>query len=147
FFSEQSTRTRSAASTQATVPIDAWLNGDFSNLRNGAGQPVTLYDPLTAADDGTGTFVRQPFTGNMIPKQRMNPVALSLFQYWPKANATSTNAFTFQNNYFLTGKARSNDDRFDSRIDHNISSKFRLFARGSYSYPTSLPFNGFGTLG
>ncbi len=147
FFSEQSTRTRSAASTTASVPVQDWLNGDFSNLRNGSGQLITIYDPLTVANDGTGTFVRQTFAGNAVPRNRMDAVALNLLQYWPKPNATPVNAFTFQNNYFRTGKARSNDDRFDSRIDHNISSKFRLFARGSYAYPTNTPFNGFQTIG
>src|SRR5262249_32301524 len=40
FFSEQSVRARSGASSTATVPIDAWRIGDFSDLRNGAGAPI-----------------------------------------------------------------------------------------------------------
>src|SRR5437867_2881345 len=46
FFSEQSVRARSGTSSFATVPIDAWRNGDFSELRNGSGAPVLIYDPL-----------------------------------------------------------------------------------------------------
>ncbi len=147
FFSEQSTRTRSASSATASVPVDAWLNGDFSNLRNGAGQLITVYDPLTVASNGSGGFVRTAFSGNVIPKNRFDPVALNVMQYYPKPNATPTNNFTFQNNYFLTGKAASKDDRFDSRIDHNFSSKLRVFARGSYSFSPNSPFNGFRTIG
>ena len=38
------------------------------------------------------------------------------------------------------------DDRFDSRIDHNISERVRIWARGSYSNGPNFPFNGFGNL-
>ena len=77
----------------------------------------------------------------------MDPVALKVMQYYPKPNAVPNNAFTFQNNYFLTGKSASGEDKFDSRIDQNFSSKFRVFARGSYGYSYSTPFNGFQTIG
>src|SRR5207302_10598672 len=40
FFSEQITYARNGTSPTATVPIDAWKNGDFSALRNGSGQAV-----------------------------------------------------------------------------------------------------------
>jgi hypothetical protein len=146
FFSEQSTRTRSASSATASVPVQDWLNGDFSNLRNGSGQLITIYDPTDVSQSGTN-FVRAAFPGNIIPRNRMDPVAVNVMQYYPKPNATPTNAFTFQNNYFLTGKAPSGENKFDSRIDQNFSSKFRVFARGSYGYSYSTSFNGFQTIG
>jgi hypothetical protein len=49
FFSEQSDRNRNASTGTATVPIDAWRNGDFSDLKNGNGQAVIIYDPATVA--------------------------------------------------------------------------------------------------
>ncbi len=147
FFSEQSTRSRQGTQSQASVPIADWLNGDFSNLRNGSGQPIILYDPVTAADDGTGRFVRQAFPGNKIPRERFDPVAVNLLKYYPKPNATPTNAFTQQNNFFASGKTANNNDKFDSRIDHNFGSKMRVFARGSYEHSQNSPFNGFGTIG
>lgn len=147
FFSEQTQRSRQGTQSQASVPIADWLNGDFSKLVNGAGQPITLYDPLTAADNGSGTYVRQPFPGNRIPVERFDPVAVNLLKYYPKPNATPTNAFNFQNNFFASGKSVSDDDKFDSRIDHYFSSKFRMFARGSYDHGENVPLNGFGTIG
>jgi hypothetical protein len=77
----------------------------------------------------------------------MDPVAVKVMSYLPKPNAVPTNAFTFQNNYFLSGKSASGEDKFDSRIDQNFGSKFRFFARGSYGYSYNNPFNGFQTLG
>jgi hypothetical protein len=146
FFSEQSTRTRSASSATASVPVADWLNGDFSALKNGSGQLITIYDPASVSQNGS-QFVRTPFPGNVIPRDRMDPVALKVMSYFPAPNAVPNNAFTFQNNYFLSGKAASGEDKFDSRIDQNFSSKFRVFARGSYGYSYSNPFNGFQTIG
>jgi len=64
FFSEQSDRNRNAATGTATVPIDAWRNGDFSNLKNGNGQAVVIYDPDTVMpqtdSSGVSYFIRQP---------------------------------------------------------------------------------------
>ena len=143
FFSEQSVRARNGASATATVPADAWRIGDFSDLRNGAGAPITLYDPtMTGADN-----VRVPFDGNKIPMSRFNTIAKNILQYWPKQNARPTNAFTLQNNYFLPGKAPSENNKFDSRLDHNFSTKLRLWARGSFEHNSSSPFNGFANIG
>ena len=143
FFSEQSVRARSGTSSFATVPIDAWRTGDFSGLKNGSGAAVTLYDPLNVNADGT----RVPFTNNQIPSNRLNPVALNLLKYFPAANSTPTNAFTFQNNFFVSGKSPGRDDKFDSRLDHNFSEKLRTWARGSYEYNFGAPLNGFGNVG
>lgn len=96
FFAEQSTRTRSESSSAATVPLESWKNGDFSDLRNGNGQAITIYDPLNVAQDAAGNWIRQPFTGNRIPRDRMDPVALNMLQYWPRPNAVPTNQFTVQ---------------------------------------------------
>jgi len=147
FFSEQTTLSRQASQSQGSVPQPEWLVGDFSNLRNGNGQLITLYDPLTAADNGSGTFVRTPFLNNRIPLDRFDPVALKVMSFYPKPNAVPTNAFTFQNNYFASGKSRNNNNKFDSRIDQAFGSNTRMFARGSYEHGNNQPFNGFGTAG
>ncbi len=144
FFAEQSTRTRSAASSNATVPIDAWKNGDFSAYRNGAGQAITIFDPDTVTQNAAGQYVRTPFAGNQIPRNRFDPVALKMLPYWPSANSVPTNANSFSNNYFASGKARSSDDRFDARIDHAFSDRWKLWSRGSYSNGPNFPFNGYG---
>jgi hypothetical protein len=62
FFAQQTTKERSLANTTATVPIEAWKNGDFSNLRNGSGQAVTIYDPMAVSQDASGNWVRQEST-------------------------------------------------------------------------------------
>ncbi len=142
FFSEQSVRSRTAASSTATVPIAAWRTGDFSDLRNGNGQPILLYDPLNVGADNN----RVQFAGNMIPQTRFNTVGRNLLQYWPQPNAVPTNAFTNQNNYFNSGKTPGRNDKFDARVDHNFSDKFRLWVRASREFGKGRPFNGFNNI-
>lgn len=152
FFSEQTQRVRNGASGTATVPVQAWRDGDFSNLRNGAGTPVAIYDPFnvtldTARSSGTTLiYDRAPFAGNIVPKTRWDPVAANMIKYWPQPDAIPNNQFTFSNNFFTTGKAPSRGDKFDSRIDHSFSSKLRVYARGSYDHSENTPFNGYGNI-
>ncbi len=143
FLSWQSERQRSASQSNATVPLQSWIDGDFSSLRNGAGGPIVIYDPLT---DTTGAN-RVAFPNNRIPTARMDPVAVKLLTYFPKPNATPTNVNTQANNFFVSGKAVSENSKFDSRLDHVFNSKFRMFARGSYQVGVSIPLNGFGNAG
>lgn len=147
FFDAQATRQRSAATSTATMPLTSWKNGDFSDLRNGNGQPILIYDPATVAQEGPNNFIRQAFPGNRVPGNRFDPIAVNMLKYWPEPNALPTNAFTNANNYFASGKALNNDDRFDSRLDHNVTESFRLWARGSFSNGKGVPFNGFGNVG
>ena len=63
--------------TQHTIPTDAHLRGDFSDLL--AIDPVRyqIYDPLTVKPDPQrpGFFIRDPFPGNIIPQSRIiNPM-------------------------------------------------------------------------
>lgn len=142
FWSHQFTKNISSQSPTGTVPPAAWRRGDFSDLRNGAGQPIVIYDPLTV---GAGD-IRQPFQGNVIPANRMDPVALKLISFFPNPNNVPVNQFTFQNNFLAVGKRYQPENKFDSRIDHYFSEKLRMFARGSYSNQPDSSFNAFGNI-
>jgi hypothetical protein len=136
----------------APLPIPAWREGNFSDLRNGSGQPITIYDQTTmacTANCGTPNAqnTRQPFPGNILPASRLDPVALKLVSYFPQPNIPAQNAFTHQNNYLVSGKTPSLDNRIDTRIDHNFTSNFKMWGRASASDYESTPFNGFGNVG
>src|SRR5262249_9226748 len=78
FFFATWERTRQLVSDAviSTVPTLANRQGDFSDLRTSAGTPIIIYDPRT----------RQPFSGNVIPKERLDPVALAALHDFPLPN-------------------------------------------------------------
>src|SRR5258708_1511779 len=68
----------STGSNIRTLPLTEQLHGDFSNLVNSAGKPVIIYDPKT--------MPRVPFGGNVIPGDRINPIAAKLALLYPAPN-------------------------------------------------------------
>ncbi len=150
FFADyQGTRARSPSNFTGTVPIDAWKQGDFSDLRNSAGQPILIYDPLTISTtpDSTGNYLRQPFAGNRIPSNRIDPVARNLLTYYPQPNTTPTNQFTQLNNFFRSQISPDRNDNFTGRIDHNFSDHWRSFWRFTKGISYTNPPNVFGNPG
>jgi hypothetical protein len=66
------------------VPTQRELSGDFSQ------SGVTIYDPLTTRPNPNGSgFIRTPFPGNVIPANRISPVAAAMRQYWPEGGPAS----------------------------------------------------------
>ena len=113
-----------------TVPRPEQLAGDFSNLRNASGNPVTIYDPLTTQANAAGGFVRTAFPGNRIPANRIDLIAAKLIPYFPAPN-TAGNPVTGVNNYSRTDGNRVNKDAVSYRVDHHFTSSNRFFARYS----------------
>lgn len=114
-----------------SVPTPAMKNGDFSGVLNSGGTQLTIYDPLTTSCSG-GTCTRTPFTGNMIPSNRINPVAKAVLGYIPDPPAGAGDPGTFLNNWFPTSKQRKFVDSFpqyDGRLDYNMSDNTHMFFR------------------
>ncbi len=107
------------ASIIATVPNAAFRAGNFS------GVPNIIYDPATGNPDGTG---RTAFAGNIVPADRINPVALNLMNLLPAPNISGGT----DNNYVGDVKERFNQNWADTRGDWNISDKDKFFVRYSY---------------
>ncbi|HLM99229.1 MAG TPA: TonB-dependent receptor [Bryobacteraceae bacterium] len=94
-----------------TIPTQ-WRTGDFS----GAG--ATIVDPTTGA----------PFPGNMIPTNRIDPIAgkiLPLFFPTPTNSSANLNAFNLVQSF--PGTYQSDD--FDGRLDHNFSPNQKVWFR------------------
>ncbi|MGH9671827.1 MAG: carboxypeptidase regulatory-like domain-containing protein, partial [Bryobacteraceae bacterium] len=96
-----------------TVPLAAWKQGNFSDVA------AALTDPL-------GTT----FAGNVIPANRINPVASRIQErFYPDPNFGNTAVFTAQN---WRGQARPpahNPYNRSIRIDHKISGSNTIFGR------------------
>ena len=107
-----------------TVPSALERAGDFSQTRTADGRPITIYDPATTRLVN-GRFVRDPFPGNVIPANRIDPVALALLQRVPLPNAPGQ-----VDNMLVPENARA--DKYDQhvvKIDQVINPRHRFFVR------------------
>jgi len=86
WFSTDDYKQRSTRNNVLTLPTAAERAGDFSQTRNSAGQLVTIYDPLTTRTEN-GVIVRDPFPGNVIPANRLSPVARAMLGPIPVPSA------------------------------------------------------------
>lgn len=115
-----------------TVPRPEQLAGDFSRTRNAAGNLIQIYDPIsTRTNPAGGGYLRTPFAGNIIPADRIDPVARNISKFWPAPNAPG-NPITGVNNYARTDGNSIRKDTFSMRFDHHFSERNRLFTRFSY---------------
>jgi hypothetical protein len=93
---------------------------------------------VPCGSDPAGTqlgFVREPFVGNMIPTNRIDPKSVNLLNLYP----SPTNGGLF-NNYSANPALKNTSDQFDARVDHNFSQKDNIFGRLTYSdNPTFIP--------
>ena len=124
-----------------TVPTTLERGGDFSQSLTSSGAPYIIYDPLTLqpnpAFDPTKSitltnlqYLRTPFPGNIVPTNRMNPVALNVLKLIPAPNQTG-NVITHANNFY-SADGNSQTDSFNflvARVDHNFNSKWKMYAR------------------
>ncbi len=70
------------------MPDPAQLTGNFSNLLNAAGQKIPDLRSGYQPADGTA-FVRDLFPGNVIPANRLSPIAAAVAKYWPAPNTAA----------------------------------------------------------
>lgn len=105
----------------STVPTAAEKSGDFSSLVTSGGAPISIYDPLSS------TSQRTQFPGNVIPQNRIDPVAAAVMALYPAPNraASATN----QNNYIFSSKSITNSDKYDIRGDYTYSEATKFFMR------------------
>jgi hypothetical protein len=122
-------RQDSASETTTTVPTLGQRNGDFSQTFAQNGQQIRIFDPFTTRPNPSGSgFIRDHFPNNVIPVDRMDPVARQVLNYYPLPNQPG-NAVTGAQNYFATGTAKLNVDNLDARVDHHFSEKTQCRTR------------------
>ena len=118
-----------------SVPTALQRQGDFSQTyyglgANGQPQLQTIYDPFSTVD---GTLARTPYPGNVIPADKLNPIALKVLSIIPQGNVPG-NSITGLNNLANTGSSRKFTDYFPEylgRVDYQISDNTKLFVRYS----------------
>ena len=127
FFSYEAYRNLSASTTSTNMPTMAMRQGDFSGLVDSSGRKYTVYDPWTT---DSKTYARQPFPNNIIPQNRMSPLAKYLYSVTPAPTLTEVNPLT-SNNWFGLGPSNRRDWTITSRVDHRLSDRDQVFGRFS----------------
>jgi len=122
--------------TVGTVPTPEMLAGDFS-FKDAPGGGLPIYNPYTTRLVGT-TWVRDPFPGNLIPKNLIDPVATKFLALgiWKAPNQVGSPARTGPNgNLQIANSCRClHRDRWDEKIDHQFSSNQKIFFRYSQGH-------------
>lgn len=112
------------------VPTAAMRSGDFSRLMDSQGRTIPIYDPLTT--DAAGN--RQPFPGNVIPANRINPVGRAFVGALP---APTVNPDVDDGNVNLPAQdiIESKAQQMSIKLDHHFNSSIAL--TGLYLYQSS----------
>ena len=109
----------SAASGILSLPNATMLSGDES------GSGHAIYDPNTGTIDGHN---RTPFPGNLIPKNRVDPVVAKLLPHFPAVtfpNLATANAYINQGTVY-------NLHKMDTKFDYVATDKLRFSGRWGY---------------
>jgi carboxypeptidase family protein len=110
---------------RATVPTLAMRNGDFSASAS------KIYDPYTPGADVSGAN-RVAFPGNMIPQDRISPIAKKLLAFIPEPNIVAPLG---QNNWQKAQVREKTTDGFDTKVNYTISAKDQMSYRVSFMRP------------
>ncbi|MGE0407075.1 MAG: carboxypeptidase regulatory-like domain-containing protein, partial [Candidatus Korobacteraceae bacterium] len=138
-------RNREGVLFRRTVPSLAMYGGDFSGIS------TPIYDPLTqcgaygnpactqAQLDGDAPQ-RQQFPGNIIPANRINPVAQRFLDFGTFASPTSS---ARQQNFEANRATGGDNDQVNVRGDYNMTENNRLLVRYTRWKSANLPVDVF----
>ena len=118
-------RNRYPGPTLTTVPTQAMRRGDFSELLP-LGDIYRIYDPMTGVAAGQRRQ-REPFPNNVIPQDRLNPIALAYLNYYPLPNTRGETNGT--GNYLSSNPRTDTYHSIMGRGDMNLTSKGRLMVK------------------
>ena len=58
-------------------------SGDFSQSKTSTGAALQIYDPLSTRSNGSGGYIRDPFSGSVIPASRISPIGAAVASAFP----------------------------------------------------------------
>jgi hypothetical protein len=122
----------SAIPVRTAVPTKEMLAGDFS-FPQVAGGGLPIYNPFSTRFVN-GTWVRDPFPGNQIPRSLFDPVAVKFLEMdiWNEPNLPGIPTRTgFNENLLFNTQRILQRDRWDAKVDHQLSANHKIFFRYS----------------
>lgn len=132
FFTDWEDTLNPRASTfNQNVPTDLERQGNFTGPTPEGTPTPTIYDPATSTVVN-GVRQEDPFPGNIIPTDRLDPVALNIMKFYPEPNC-SLNGF----NYCVRPSALNTYLYNSDRIDYDPTSSNHFFAKFNRDGPTN----------
>jgi hypothetical protein len=127
FFDYQGTRIRTGHTFLASVPPQAWRDGNFAGFN-------PIFDPDSNTTNPDGSVTRLPFPNNQIQPNRFDPIAKKLIDQFPGTNvAGAVDVSGVANNFLSSPNEPDNTNQIDVRIDHKIGESDGIFGRFSLS--------------
>ena len=119
-----------AVTQPALMPTALERSGNFSHSRNALGNAIQITDPLTG----------RPFTGNVIPPERISPQAAALLGYYPQPTRADDGSY----NYEVPLVTVMRQDNFQSRLTQIVNQRNQVFGNVSYQGSTTESTTLFG---
>jgi Carboxypeptidase regulatory-like domain/TonB-dependent Receptor Plug Domain/TonB dependent receptor len=152
FASYEGTREERSSAFLRQAPNEAWLRGDFRNVRGPGPDGIlgnsndinrVLRPIATPNAQGTAfTITRVEFpTPNLIPSSLFSPVSAAMLQYIPAANLPASTPGTPSTNYLANGLNNTSRNQYLGKVDHRFSSNNTFFI--SYARQTANNFDPF----
>jgi hypothetical protein len=136
FFGDyQNIRDNAGRTTRSVIPPTAYRLGDFS------ASPTKIYDPLTGNADGTG---RTPFPNNIIPADRISPIATAILANLPQPNVSASPG---QPNYQVDYARVKTTNSFDTKLNWQLGQRDQISGRFSFLRPKLVDPAEFGVYG
>jgi hypothetical protein len=105
------------------VPADdAWLDGDFSHMGR------VIYNPFSTRVVN-GKLVRDPFPGNVIPKEMISPTMQQFLRTYMIRPNLSGGDVVNSYNFVQLREETQDSNAFQVRIDHHFSNRDNVFFR------------------
>jgi hypothetical protein len=167
FFAYEPRWRRDFVVTDTLLPTDAMRGGDFSGLSRIANgwvptSVLTQYPQIqiTSAEtrifqqfnvvngkyvpiviSGAQTF--QPFAGNRLPANMLDPVAVRALEFLPRAGNYFINDAGQLSNFVVNRFVRQDETRYTTRLDHQLTRSNRLSFR--FTKVPAVGVRGFGS--
>jgi hypothetical protein len=115
-------RQNAPATSETTVPTDAWRAGNFQN------SGYHIYDPTKTtcsahnASGGCTTYTRPEFTSDIIPSTAISSVGRAILAMYPEPNQPG-----ITENYVTPSPNTYGYDQYIARLDDAISDKTRTY--------------------
>jgi hypothetical protein len=112
------------------VPTPEMYNGDFSNWVDSSGQRIQIYDPATTRMVN-GQLIREPFIGNIIPKERFSEFSKQVMKYaqavTPNRGALPGTSGYVRDNYIVnSGTILNPQTKWSLKLDHYLTPNHRV---------------------